>query len=720
MTGPRVEPEVERRARIQRETQIVQAAIREGRLPPEAMQRYIERERITPEQEAANTPLTGLEKVAGGVSAFNQGTTFGLGDEIVGALSPWSTIDEERRRLGQFREQHPAAALGLELGGGIVSGLGAGAVAGGSAVLGRSVGGAASTLGTAGRVAAAGAGGGALAGYGSGEGGPVSGDRLGRAAGYGALGGIVGAAAPKVLQSSTGLAGLPGTGADEVLEAVASKGPTMLDILLGSAAKAAPGAPGSVVPNVSRGTPRPVMPWGPEGVSEASQRAAQRAIGDTEQARTLLDMIERGGMGDEALAMNTGTDRTVRAVRAAANMPNSNAGQIVNERLARQGGALGEQVPRDIGTVTGIGSDFPEVTARNMQRDLSAKVEEGYAAFRALPEVPLDPTDEAQRLFIERYVNPVIQNRRLSGNLTNASALSGENIDAAFKNLQREVRGGNAGVSMGSKGIAEVQGLEAMRDRVLAAIGQTDPNYANLARTYALDADVGKVVQESFETGRGIKTPGQATVAREAAERVPGSERALRAGNVATLQSAARRGASNADLGDLALFRDVARAVVGTPESRETFIALHGQEQYDALLERLMPKIRAAAQNAAARGNSTTAKQLMDALAFGDDAALDALGQLTSGNKRGAVMSGLSWLGQKTNISPTRAWRMGVGKTADETANLLTTKGAPQIRTLLDLLDQIGQSDAAREAAAAPVRAVSGRVAPTAEQRRRP
>ena len=124
MTGPRVEPEVERRARIQRETQIVQAAIREGRLPPEAMQRYIERERITPEQEAANTPLTGLEKVAGGVSAFNQGTTFGLGDEIVGALSPWSTIDEERRRLGQFRAQHPAAALGLELGGGIVSGLG--------------------------------------------------------------------------------------------------------------------------------------------------------------------------------------------------------------------------------------------------------------------------------------------------------------------------------------------------------------------------------------------------------------------------------------------------------------------------------------------------------------------------------------------------------------------------------------------------------------------
>ena len=387
---------------------------------------------------------------------------------------------------------------------------------------------------------------------------------------------------------------------------------------------------------------------------------------------------------------------------------------MVNDRLAAQGGRVGEAVagsPRlgvrgDIATATGMSPKFPEVQVADMQADLSAKVKAGYDAFRALPEVPLDPNDEAQRMFIERYVQPVIENRRLSGQLSGASALSGETVDAAFKNLQREIRGGQAAVGMGNRGVASVETLEAMRNRVLGAIEQVDPNYAKLGRTYALDEDVGKVVQGAFDEGLAINTPGAAEVALRGT--TPAGQQAMRAGNVANLQSAARRGGSNADLGELARFRDVARAVVGTPESRETFIAFHGKEKYDAPRGLLMPQIRAAVQNAAARGNSTTTKQLLDALAFGDDAAMDALGSLTGG---GSPQGKLMGLASRFAVEPiNRAVRLGVGQTATETADLLTRQGSGEIRSVLDLIESLNASDAAKRKAVAPVAGAVGRL----------
>lgn len=692
MTGPRVEPEVERRARIQRETATIQAAITEGRLPPEAMQRYVERERITPEMEAARTPLTAGEKVAGGIRAGYQGASFNFGDELIGGIrgatndfgaSPGLTvsgaIDEERQGLNQFRAAHPKTALGLELAGGLATGLGAA----------KAVGAAAPGANLARTLLTTGAGSGAVAGYGSGEGAPLSSSRLVRGTVGAGLGAALGAVAPKVLTTQGGLAGPGGQVTDDLLSRISAPVAT------------AGGRTGLATVQPSG------MPTSPEGYGDPAFRAAGRAIPDRGKARTLLDQLEAQGMGDEALAMNVGDDQTVRAVRAAANQPGSTAGQTVNERLARQGGALGEAVPRDIGTVTGMGGTPGPIRLDQMQRDLSAKVGEGYKAFRELPDVPLDPSDEAQRLFIERYVNPVIETRRLSGRLTGASALSGENVDAAFKNLQREIRGAQSGVSMGSRNVAEAQHLEALRDRVLSAISDVDPNYAQLARTYALDEDVGKVVQEAFDTGLGLpgKPVGTGTV--ELGKTTPAGQEAMRAGFATNLQQRAGARASNADLGDLAQFRDVARAVVGTPQDRERFVEMFGPEKYQAMVDRLMPKIRAAAQNAAARGNSTTTKQLLDALAFGDDAMIDAVGQLATGSPQGALRT----VASKAFSPMDRAYRLGVGKTAGETADLLTTKGAPKIRSLLDYLDQMGTDEAARKAAVQPLTGALARTA---------
>ena len=669
-----METEAERRARIQGNLQRLKAA----GASPERIQQYVDSERVTPEMEAAREPLGVGGNVRGVIANLGEGVGFSLADEVMGglrgAIDPRITagegVDEVRGERDRFAQAHPKTALGLTLGGAVLPAVLTAGAASGAAP---------SAL----RVAGTGAATGAIAGYGSGEGGALSTNRLGRGTAGGVAGGLLGAIAPKVLTTQGGLAGPGGQVTDDLL------------------ARLTPAATSAGASTTARGVPtQEVMPSGgpksPVGFGTPAFKAAGRALPDRAKARTLLDELEAAGMGDEALAMNVGDDHTVRAVRAAANLPGSKAGQTVNERLARQGGALGEQVPRDIGRATGFGTEFPEVIADDMQRELGAKVKAGYDAFRALPEVPLDPTDEAQRLFIERYVDPVIRNRRLTGNLSGGSALSGETVDAAFKNLQRELRGGQTAVGMGSKGVSEVQQLEAMRDRVLAAISAVDPNYAQLGRTYALDEGAGKVVQESFEAGGKIRTPGAATVAMRGAS-AP-EQRALRLGNVAGMQSAARRGASNVDLGDLAQFRDVARAAVGTAEARETFKALHGAEQYDALLATLMPKVKAAAKNAAARGNSNSAKQFLDALAFGDDAALDSVGSLLMGSPQGAVRGMLG----KVVAPADRAMRLGVGRTAGETADLLTTKGAPQIRTLLDYLDQLAAQDAARGAAVQP------------------
>ena len=691
MTDPYIEPEPERRARIRENVQRLLAA----GIDRERISRYLESERITPEMEAAREPLGAEDTIRGALANAGEGIGFSFADELMGGLrgivdpriSMSEGIDQVRAERDRFAAAHPKTALGLNLGGAVLPAIltaGASTTASGA--------GAAPTLAqSAARVAASGAGGGALAGYGSGEGGMFSGERLARGAAGGAVGGVLGAVLPGVAGSfRESVAGGQQVG-DDLLEAIARR----------SAAPATQTAAGTVQ------TPVPFTT--PTGVGAPALRAAGRALGDPAAARANLARIEAGGMGDEALAMNVGGDRAVRAVRAAANTPDSDAGQLVNERLARQGGALGAQVPRDIGTATGFGTAYPEVTAKRMQDELAAKVEAGYEAFRNLPDVPLDPTDPALARFIEQYVNPVIRNRYETATATNASALSGRNVDAAFKNLQREVRGANAGVSMGTKGVNEAQGLESLRDRVLAAIAEVDPNYAELGRTYALDADVGKVAQEAFERGRGIRSPGEAVVAMEETARVPGAQKALRAGDVARLQEAARGRASNPDLGDLAQFRDVARAVVGNVRDKEQFIALHGQEAYDNALALLMPKVRAAAQNAAARGNSTTTKQLLDALAFGDDAMLDALNTLTTGGP-GSVVRNV--LGRAVNPAQ-RALRLGIGRTATETADLLTTKGAGEIRSLLDLLEALGIEDAARKQAMQPVAGVAARATAT-------
>ena len=103
--------------------------------------------------------------------------------------------------------------------------------------------------------------------------------------------------------------------------------------------------------------------------------------------------------------------------------------------------------------------------------------------------------------------------------------------------------------------------------------------------------------------------------------------------------------------------------------------------------------------NAAVRGNSSTARQILDAMHLGDNAVLDVL---ESGARGGAMAMGRNIASMA--YQPLRALATGqVGQTAEDAARLFATRGAAENRSLLDVLEQIGQADVARSKAVQPV-----------------
>lgn len=704
MTPPvRPEPESERRERIRRNLATLKAA----NAPQEDVDEYLATERVTPEQELARMPRTMSENVRGGLQSALQGATFNFGDEITAAGRALTgenfgeALAEERQSLGEFREVNPRAALGLELTGGLASAI----------PVARAATAGAQGLALAGRVAASGAGGGAIAGAGAGE---DTGERIalgGLGAGAGAL---LGTAAQKFATSRAG--DFLARRGRSFLEAITDQGQPALATAMGQ-------APSASVPAT--------MPF---DAREAAQRAAARALG-VETAENIAPLRQRlsditgAGMGQDVLAYNLGGDQSARALRAAANQPNSAAGQMVNERLARQGGALGEGVREDIRFVTGAGNEpgaialdrmlqqaqdaarpfyeqarelgdiFPERQMRQRVSSLAEMLESQgvtpQAAREAVGGVP-DATP------FDAFLDSPLGQRALARakqypQLAGLPDTDMRVLDQVYKEVggqaQEAATAGNREQAMMIR-----QAGESFRD----LLAERAPVYRQATAAYAGEMAPRTAFQEGLESG--TAAPGEITLALRQDD--PVSRRARQLGFATQMQEQAMGRASNVDLGEMSQFRDVARSLVGTPAQRERIIEMYGQDTYDALLARLMPKMEAAAQNAAARGNSTTTKQLLDALAFGDDAMLDAIGNLAQGGPRGM----LSNIAQRAVMGPLdRAYRLGVGKVAGETADLLTRRGTGEVTSLLDLLEQRVRDDAARRAAISPVAGVAAR-----------
>jgi len=185
----------------------------------EAARAYTEARYNAPDPEAAADAERRLESVPGALRQFNQGATFGLGDEIdargaqletmgsnavrrlFGQEIPYTSqqaydavVDANRRGDEQFVERYPVTSLGANILGGIV--------APGAAGLGRYVGSADNVLSGLGRGAAVGGGTGFAYGVGTGEGNLV--DRAGQAVPEAVTGAALGGPLGAVVSRSGG------------------------------------------------------------------------------------------------------------------------------------------------------------------------------------------------------------------------------------------------------------------------------------------------------------------------------------------------------------------------------------------------------------------------------------------------------------------------------------------------------------------------------------
>lgn len=832
MTAPMMpDSGAQRLARIREDLAKIKAAVDSGQAPPTIVQRYLERERITPEQEMAAMPMDMREWVGNAARAAYQGASFNFGDELMGAVrgaeqsignvvsgqpanlreNVATGIADERAQLDRFRTESPKTAFALEMAGGAASGVGVARAAGSIPRL---------ALRNPIRAAAVG---GAVAGVGSGE------DAVGRAA-MGTVGAVAGA-------------GLTAGAQRLVTSGAADK------VVRGARAAVDNLSPSNQPAVMSATAPRLTTPR-VTPARAAVARVLADETGSMDPARAAVAELEGAGMGRELLVLNAAGEPGARLGRAVANAPSvpfarTSANEVLGDALARQGGALGREVAEDIGTATGLGGRPGPVALRDMQDDLSARMGKTFEAFRsrgdlqpertaqlaAAPKAPaggpvlesartasgrpvrdltrvsreglLDElarrseleklyqadfrkygpssavtvrnqevittledllekqhgmqwddiwADVAQRqqaakgpamqfdpesggmievddvvptpasggagampsfmedigdgplsldprsgVAFQRYLDAVRQNPELGG-LPETDARV---IDEAFKLLQEEVRRSGRGESA-----VKTRGLTELRNRVLSAIEGFDPDYAKAVRDYALDEESGKVVQRSFERGLQLRTAPVGTFTAETRGAPTQVTEGMRRGAATAYQSAADEGASNAALGALAKFRDVARGVIGTEGQAKRFKEIFGNEAYDSLLSRLSPKIRAAALNQIVRGNSTTARQLLDVLNLGDDAVLGVLQAASSGP--GGLVSA-TYQAVKAPIAAARA--SGLGANATEAAKLLSVRGGKRARVVLDALEQVAKEDLKRKRAVVPVTGAASRSA---------
>jgi len=249
------------------------------------------------------------DSLAGGARAVGQGLSLGFGDEIEAGLRTGfgflgdydKTVKDVRGNIKDFREENPLTSLGLELGGGLLTGgLGAGRVAG--TALGRNI---INKVGTTGFGGAVGATEGAIAGAGSADG--DLGDRAVGALGGATLGGAFGTALPSVIN-------LGGKALNRGAYAVGLKSDDAIQ----------------------------------KGADQKALQALNRAKLTPDDVQKSLD----DAVIPDTMIADVGGEATRRLSRASANVSGDGA-DVATKALDERQLGLGDQIADDVGTVLG-------------------------------------------------------------------------------------------------------------------------------------------------------------------------------------------------------------------------------------------------------------------------------------------------------------------------------------------------------------------------------
>lgn len=373
--------------------------------------------------------------------SFNQGLTFGFGDEAQAALNAafdpilrkesmggtfgdrYKTyLASERGRLKQYSDENPVKAAAAEIVGAIPT-----AVATAPASIPASVGGRIA-LGAAGGAAQ-----GAVYGFGTGEGGAE--DRAANSAIPAALGGVVGALAPAVGAGARAIGNRVATGRAAQEAGVSRPAYELLtrtlaadDSLTGAGAqRMAAAGPGAMLadagPN-ARGMLDTIIQRSGPASSEATRAVEGRAAQAGQQINQALDTT---------FGAPAGVGTTERAIRRGSQSARSSAYRAAYERPIDYSTAEGQQIERLIaervpGDAIRRANALMRAEGESSAQILADIAEDGSVTFRQMPDV-------RQIDYITRGLNEVADQADGQGRLGGQTQLG-----RAYSNLSRELR----------------------------------------------------------------------------------------------------------------------------------------------------------------------------------------------------------------------------------------------------------------------------------------
>lgn len=560
-------------------------------------------------QEEIEAALSGHAEKAG-VTAGDvvrgalQGATLNFGDELrsgasaaLGSLTGQgsfsdlyqSTRDYERRKMDEFSQNAPVASALSQIGGGLLTGIPAGAKAAGTAT-GRAVASRLASQGLLGRMgtqAAMGAGAGGVTGA---IGGAGAAESVGDIPAEALQGGVVGAVAGG---------------------------------LLGGATEGAISAGRATAEAVKRA--RNPMYQASRNLEKAAQRAGT----------TVDDMLTRAeAMGPDATLADT-SDAAREMLETVTNQPGAARGEALGLLESRSKKA-GQALLSDLGP----GKKFETLSALKDYRLKVASPQYKKAFEQGVPH-----TDNLEKVFqdIEEFAPGVWDQAKKLGKLKLANAgdeISGSALGDARPSLQgwqyvkerlddmvdAAYRGGNGKAGEAIKGV---------RSRLLAELDSLNPDFAQARSKWAGAAQ--------FEEMMGSASKFMTAPAGEFENMVKGLSKidreAVKVGAIQAIEDRVERGSWTQDVGKF--FR--------TPAMERKMKALFNDpKEYAAFQNKLKVITEKQKTFDAVRGNSATARRLAAEKDSNDwiASAMDAAGELATGGG-GLARKGLLYAGQK-------------------------------------------------------------------------
>ena len=642
----------------------IQSAIREGRLPPEAMQRYIERERVTPEMEAAKEPL-GIEgTIKGAIANAGEGVGFSLADELMGglrgAVDPRITmgegIDEVRSERDRFAAQHPKTALGLTLGGAVLPAVLTAGMAGAGAP-------------SIGRVAATTGAQGAVAGYGSGEGGPLSGSRIARGVGYGLAGAGLGAGVARVANSRAGDT-IARKGGD-VLEMLQQMGGDSGNDVAGLVARGGGAASGAVPDAATSGALRSIA-------------ARTGGAAKVPEARNVLAELEKAGLGEPTIAADV-LPGGPRELRRAFNVSPTAASKGRTQLLER-GANVGTRSRTALTEATGLSPQTTAAGVDDLVAQRAAKAKPTFAAAEsegvANRMTPRTPAMEAwlNEPDIKSIADDLLQTRQYRGRTPDDP----EVVRAIYRVLSDRQGTLKASQLSNPKNLGRIEGenLSLAKRQGMDAIAGPDGPMPSFRPANENFADASRL-KEAYESGVAMFNKPVGDIQAAMAKMTPDELDVFKRGAFdALLEKRVGPASPNAGLGEFARqSKRAGQATVDTDAAAARVRAVFGEDEYQKVLAAARGEGRFTQTATDALGGSTTAQQLGDMGLFGQLAQDAAGGSPTT----------VRWWANAADKA-----RKFVDEPASRRAAELLT-GKP--KTLLEYLEQMATTDASRRSA---------------------